>query len=104
MKSRELRKIIEWIINRKCKKNDNIHIKRAVRESKSVMKITGWTQENLIDKIVTDLISFAKVYIDKIDNKFAYTASIIYKTSLPHLLDNHMQKYIKQSEEDFINE
>ena len=100
MEEKELNNIISWIINRKCKRDDNIHIKRVVKESKSVMRITKFENDELIDRLTTEVMNSSGKYLNGIEKPIPYISKIIYSDSLPKILDTFMQEHLQKTLEE----
>lgn len=100
MEKEELKTIISWIINRKCKRDDNIHIKRAVKKSKSVIRITKLETDELIGRLTNEIMNSSGKYLNTIEKPFPYIAKIIYSDTLPRVLDTFMQEHIQKDLEE----
>lgn len=104
MESKELKGVISWIINRKCGRDDNIHLKRAVRESKKILALTKWEKEEMIEKLIVDISIRAGENLDKIEHPFPYVSKIIYDSALPKIFDNYTQDHIQKfNKEDYYD-
>ncbi len=101
MERRELKIIVSWIINRKCKRDDNIHIKRAVKKSKMVVRLTKWDKEETINLLTNELIKNNWKYLELLEKPFPYVSKLIYDVSLPALYEEFIQNHIK---EEFLND
>lgn len=98
MEKQELKTIVSWIINRKCKRDDNIHIKRAVKKSKMVTRLTKWDDEETIDMLTNDLVENNWKYLELLEKPFAYVSKLIYDVSLPKILDTFIQERIEKQD------
>lgn len=99
MEEQELNNIISWIINRHCERDDNIHIKRAVKEAKSVIRITELEIDELIDRLTNEVMNSCGKYLDGLDSPFPYVSKVIYSDSLPKVLDTFLQEHINNVED-----
>ena len=99
MEEKELNTIVSWIINRKCKRDDNIHIKRVVKPLKQIINITKLEKEEIIDILTKEIWLSSKKYLYNLESPFPYVSKIIYDSALPTLLDNHIQAHILEQEE-----
>lgn len=99
MEHKQLNAIITWIINRKCKKDDNIHIKRAVKKSKSVILITELEIEDLVDRLTNEVMNSSGKYLNSLEHPFPYISKVIYDSALPKLQENFIQEYIQKQED-----
>ena len=99
--SNNLEGITGWIISRKCKREDNVHVKRAVKEAKKLINITGWSQDYVVSACAEDLTKLGiHQRIENMKSPFAYVASILYKAVYPHLLEKHTEEYLNKIAEE----
>lgn len=96
MEEKELNTIISWIINRKCKRDDNIHIKRAVKKSNEIMRITKLETDEIIDRLTYEIMNSSGKYLNTIEKPFPYIAKIIYDSALPKILDDFLQDNLQK--------